>query len=243
MKHPDRLRFLVVSCNDAAWGGSEELWARAALRLAEQGAFVRVAKPVVDRNAAPIRALTDRGVKVVDLARFGFLPRGFAALLRHVLRPASIALQILPLWWQVFRARADMIVLSQGGAWDGVHMGWFLRRLGKPYVLISQKASDLYWPPDMLQDMVRDFILAARHMFFVSHHNHRLLEEQIGARVPHASVVRNPFLVDYAAPLPWPDDQAGGPARFACVGSSIRAAAWPMMPPWSCRSAKPARHG
>lgn len=218
MGQNDQLRFLIVSCNDTPWGGSEELWARAALRLAEEGAYVRIAKPVIDWNAGPIRALVEHGVKVVDLASFGFFPRRLAELLRLVLRPASVAMQILPLWWQIKRAKADLIVLSQGGAWDGIHMGWILRRLGRPYVLLSQKASDLYWPPDMLHDAVRDFIQKARHMFFVSHHNHHLLEEQIGMKVERASVVRNPFLVDYAAPQPWPEGEPDGPVRLACVG-------------------------
>ena len=209
-------RILILSCNETPWGGSEELWARTALRLVQSGAHVRVAKPHVDRSIAPLRALIEKGVKIVDLARLGFLPTKLASFLQYVFRPASVAIQLLPLWLQIKRTRPDLVVLSQGGNWDGFHMGWLLRKLKVPYVLICQKATDLYWPPDYLQIRVRALAQDARHIFFVSKHNHRLFEEQIGVKLPNASVVRNPFLVDYTVPLPWPDDD--GTTRFACVG-------------------------
>lgn len=209
-------RIVFVSCNETAWGGSEELWARAALRLAEAGVEVRAAKPIVDHGAAPVRALAQRGIKVIDLARIGFLPRKLATLLKLLFRPASMAIQLIPLWWLLWRSRPDLVVLSQGGNWDGIHMGMVLQRFTAPYVLICQKATDLYWPPDHLRAKVRTFAQGARHIFFVSQHNHRLFEEQVGAALPRSSVVRNPFLVDYVAPLPWPAES--GPARFACVG-------------------------
>lgn len=209
-------RILVLSCNETPWGGSEELWARSALRLVENGAYVRIAKPHIDPMVPALQALATKDVTIADLARIGFLPYRLAALLRNVFRPASTILQLLPLWWQIWRTKPHLVVLSQGGNWDGFHMGWLLNKLKIPYALICQKATDLYWPPDFLRARVTTLAIEARHIFFVSHHNHRLFEEQIGARLHHASVVRNPFLVDYAEPLPWPEDE--GPTRLACVG-------------------------
>lgn len=209
-------RIVFVSSNETAWGGSEELWSRAALHLADSGAAIKAAKPRVDRGADAIQALAARGIKTVDLARIGFLPRKLVTLLQLLFRPASVAIQLIPLWWLLKRTRPDLVVLSQGGNWDGIHLGMVLQRLKVPYVLICQKATDLYWPPDHLRKRVRKFALEARHIFFVSHHNHELFEQQIGAPLTRSSVVRNPFLVDHGAPLPWP--AAGGPLRFACVG-------------------------
>lgn len=216
MDRSGALRIVFVSCNETGWGGSEELWTRAALKLAEAGIEIRAAKPRVDRSAGPVRALAERGIKVIDLARIGFLPRKLVSVLQFLFRPASIAIQLIPLWWLLWRSRPDLVVLSQGGNWDGIHMGALLGRMRVPYVLICQKATDLYWPPDYLRKRVRAFAQEARHIFFVSHHNHALFEQQIGTALPRASVVRNPFLVDYAAPLAWPGED--GPARFACVG-------------------------
>lgn len=212
----EKTRILVLSCNETPWGGSEELWARAALALVEQGVVVRIAKPNVDKNVQPLRSLRERGVKIVDLSRFGFLPSKIAAFLHYVFRPASVAVQLMPLWLQVKLSRPAMVVLSQGGNWDGFHMGWLLRKMKVPYALICQKATDLYWPPDYLQIRVTALAQDARHIFFVSQHNHHLFEEQIGVKLPNASVTRNPFLVDYSAPLPWPEED--GTVRLACVG-------------------------
>jgi glycosyltransferase involved in cell wall biosynthesis len=55
----------------------------------------------------------------------------------------------------------------------------------------------------------------ARACYFVSEHNLRLTEEQFGAALPRARVVRNPFLVPWARRHDWP---SGGVLRLACVG-------------------------
>ena len=57
---------------------------------------------------------------------------------------------------------------------------------------------------------------AARACFFVSEHNRRLTEEQLGFQLPRAAVVRNPFLVSWEPRTDWPDDRSE--LRLACVG-------------------------
>jgi glycosyltransferase involved in cell wall biosynthesis len=56
---------------------------------------------------------------------------------------------------------------------------------------------------------------AARKVFFVSRNNLELFERQIGAALPEAVVVRNPFNVPADQPVPWPADT--GIWRLACV--------------------------
>lgn len=213
-RRPVRLAF--VSCNEAQWGGSEELWARAAQVFARDGYRVTVAKPRIDRQAPVLRALGEAGVGMADLARVPLLPQRLTNFLYFVARPVMFAWQLMRLYVHLRLARPDLVVLSQGGSWDGSYMEPVLARLRIPYVLICQKASDFYWPPDGLRDRVRRFVCGAEHVYFVSEHNHHLLEEQIGERLERASVVRNPFLVDHAAALPWPAD--GPTTRIACIG-------------------------
>ena len=184
--------------------------------MERNGAWVTVAKPHVDRAVPQIRELQARGVRIVDLSGMWRLPGRLQILFNYFARPIGYALQLIRLRAFLKRSRPELIVLSQGGCWDGFYFGRVLRRSGIPYVLICQKASDLYWPPDGLLDRVREFICGARHIYFVSDHNRRLLEEQIGKRIQSASVVRNPFLVDYDQALPWPSRE--GPIRLACVG-------------------------
>jgi glycosyltransferase involved in cell wall biosynthesis len=112
--------------------------------------------------------------------------------------------------------RPDLVVISQGDNYDGLHFGYLCRKLRIPYTLISQKATDHFWPPDKSRWYRRDIFRGAARCFFVSEHNRRLTEDQIGATLTNAEVVRNPYLVFANEPLPWPgrEDEC---LRLACV--------------------------
>ncbi len=112
--------------------------------------------------------------------------------------------------------RPHLVVISQGQNFDGTHFGKACQAMGLDYVLISQKASELNWPPDDFRSYYRGAFAGARSCVFVSEHNRRLTEEQLGIRLAHGAVFRNPFLAGHAGPLPWP----GGDReelRLACV--------------------------
>lgn len=216
MSRQDRLRFMFVSVNEVQWGGSEELWARAALHLAKAGHSVSIAKPNLDRNVGPVARLIECGCRTSDIAVPVRLLRPVFRLAYFASRPASFAAAMLFFWILLRIRRPDFVVVSQGGTWDAFHLARILRRYGCPYATISQKASDLYWPPDNLRDRMQSLYRHAAHSFFVSHHNYELTQEQVGEPIKPASVVRNPFLTDYSSELPWPD--AGSMVDFACVG-------------------------
>jgi glycosyltransferase involved in cell wall biosynthesis len=211
-----RRRFAFISSN-FTWGGSEILWSAAAEALARSGHEVSVYKNRLPRGEGNVPALKGAGCRLVELARFPFLPNklfSFAAMFTPYL---SIGYQALRLHLSLkLRRRPDLIVLSQGGNHDGWLLGGVCRRLGIPYILICQKATDLYWPQDRWLPEVRAIYSGALHTFFVSEHNRRLTEEQIGQRIDKASVARNPFLVPWENNLEWPDSGSG--FRLACVG-------------------------
>ncbi len=112
--------------------------------------------------------------------------------------------------------RTDLVVVSQGDNYDGLHFGHLCRKLKIPYALISQKAADHFWPPDESRLYRREVFEGAARCFFVSEHNRRLTEDQIGAGLANASVVRNPYLVGRDGPLPWPGREEEC-LRLACV--------------------------
>jgi glycosyltransferase involved in cell wall biosynthesis len=211
-----RRRFAFISSN-FTWGGSEILWSAAAEALARDGHGVTVYKNRLPRREGHVPALRSASCRLIELARFPFLPNklySFAAMFTPYL---SVAYQALHLHVSLrVRRRPDLVVLSQGGNHDGWLLGGVCRRLGVPYVLICQKATDLYWPQDRWLPEVRAIYAGARHAFFVSEHNRTLTEEQIGQRIEGASVVRNPFLVPWDSAPAWPDSGSG--YRFACVG-------------------------
>ena len=211
-----RRRIVFISSN-VTWGGSEVLWSGAAHILAERGHEVRVYKNRLSRRDAPVARLSTRKARLIELARFPMLPSrlySIAALLHPFL---SIGFQALRLHLSLrMRGRPDLVVVSQGGNHDGWVHASVCRRLKLPYVLVSQKATDLHWPQDRWLKEVRANYRGALHAFFVSQHNLQLTQEQLGERLEDASVVRNPFNVAHDANPPWPnaDDEVG----IACVG-------------------------
>jgi glycosyltransferase involved in cell wall biosynthesis len=211
-----RRKFVFISSN-FTWGGSEILWSGAAEALARAGHHVAVYKNRLPRGEGNVPALRAAGCRLFELARFPFLPNKLYSFVAMFTPYLSVAYQALRLHVSLkLRRRPDLVVLSQGGNHDGWLLGGVCRRLGVPYVLICQKATDLYWPQDRWRDEVRAIYAGALHAFFVSEHNWRLTEEQIGARIDRASVARNPFLVPWDHAPAWPDSDAG--FRFASVG-------------------------
>jgi glycosyltransferase involved in cell wall biosynthesis len=120
-------------------------------------------------------------------------------------------------FWLLLRSvrRPDLVVISQGGNFGGVYLASICRRLGLPYVLVSQQASEWQWNPDSMLRHQRAAYSGARHSYFVSRHNLRLTEEQLGLALPLASVVRNPFLVSWDQRSDWPSGDDSW--RLACV--------------------------
>ena len=199
------------------WGGSEELWSATAAVLASDGHRVTVFKSGVDAAEPRIRRLRALRCRIHDLARFPLMPRRLFPLLRSLSSGAAYGHEVVRLLnGLALSRRPDLVVVSQGGNHDGYVFAEVCRRLRLPYAIVSQKASDLYWPADWQQKTIAAVYRAARACFFVSEHNRRLTEEQLGFALPRAAVVRNPFLVPWEPRADWPDD--GRELRLACVG-------------------------
>lgn len=121
--------------------------------------------------------------------------------------------------------RPDLVVISQGQAFDGcfpLSIPEICRFAGIAYVLICQKASELYWPDDRLRFLLRSCYQCAEVNFFVSYHNRRLVAQQLALDLHNAEVVQNPFCVPYNASLSWPVTPSDT-FRLACVGRM-----WPL---------------
>jgi glycosyltransferase involved in cell wall biosynthesis len=195
--------FAFVSTIEANWGGSEELWHRAALWLAAEGMNVRVNVKGWKTDPQPIRQLVAGGVEVT---RRRERPRWMERF--HRLLPDE------PYRW-LDQAPSDIVVISQGANFEGQFWASACRRRGIPYALISQAAGELWWLDDPATDSVRQAYESAAGSFFVSRANLELTERQIGMTIPRAHVIRNPFNVSYDAAPPWPADN--GSLRLACV--------------------------
>jgi glycosyltransferase involved in cell wall biosynthesis len=221
-------RFVVISACEEPWGGSEELWWAAACELRARGHAVSVLKTVVDDHHPRVLHLRSLGCQVTELMRPATARVGLAASVLsppprtperrdHELTTQAIGRgQMMLATSMLTLRRPHLVVISQGQNFDGTHFGKVCQAMGLQYVLISQKASELNWPPDDFRTYYRAAFATARSCVFVSEHNLRLTEEQLGMRLEHAAVFRNPFLAGHAGPLPWP---SGDPERLrlACV--------------------------
>jgi glycosyltransferase involved in cell wall biosynthesis len=210
------MRFVFVSSN-VTWGGSEDLWSEAAAKLARAGHRVIAYKNKFNPGEGAEPDLRRSGVRLIEIARFPFLPRALYYLLVALNYRVNFAFQAFRFYCSLLlRRRPDLVVLSQGGNHDGFVFAQVCLRLNLPFVMISQKATDLYWPVDSRREYIRAAVRGARHQFFVSQHNLRLTEEQLGMKLARASVIRNPFKVNWKVRPVWPGTDLG--IRFACVG-------------------------
>jgi len=210
------MNVIFVSGN-RSWGGSEDLWSATAAVLASEGHRVTIYKSGVDDSEPRIQRLRALSTRIRDLARFPLMPRRLFTLLRSLSSSAAYGHEAMRLLIGLLLSpRPDLVVVSQGGNHDGHFLAEVCRRLRLPYAIVSHKASELYWPADWQQKTIAAVYRAARAIFFVSEHNRRLTEEQLGFPLPHAAVVRNPFLVPWEPRADWPDDGHGW--RLACIG-------------------------
>lgn len=207
-----RRSILFVSSNEQ-WGGSEELWRRAAGRLAGAGHHVAVLKPRIGWGHPAIRALSDAGCAIADLRGPRWWPRKLRSL-ASILWPFMRRVSRMQMRATARRHRPDLVVISQGLNHDGWLEAETAQALGVATILISQKADDIYWPSDSLRDRLRRIYPAASAALFVSRHNLAVTEEQLGMRLGNARVVPNPFEVPWDAAPPWP---VGEGLDLACL--------------------------
>ena len=211
---PRRIAFIT---SNRAWGGSEELWSATAAALAGDGHDVTVFKGEMGEDGGHVRRLREAGCRIVELDWLPLMPRPLYSFLANLSFTFVVLVQRFQLRLRfALSRRHDLIVFSQGLNFDCVQLGSVIMRTRAPYVMIQQKASDLYWPHDLQLRHLREIYRGASACYFVSEHNVRLTEEQLGMELPQASVVRNPFLVPWERRDDWPSTADGW--RLACVG-------------------------
>jgi glycosyltransferase involved in cell wall biosynthesis len=204
----------ISSMDSVSWGGSEELWSRAALNLASQG--FEVAASVIEWSPLHPRVLQlrDAGILLSTRPR---VPSIWESAWGRIfgLRQSAAAASAEKL---IRDRRPDLVVFSSGTAFPFVDLVEICRSRSVPFVTIGQANHDGWWLDDNLAQRLRPAMLAASRCYFVSEANLALAERQLGCRLPNAEIVRNPFNVDYNVALAWP--RLGTPelVRLACVG-------------------------
>ena len=189
------------------WGGSEELWSQAALRLAKMGHVVTALVCYWPERVEALQRLRRAGCRI-----FRTRPRSLANLMLKRLFK-NYETRKARRWLQ--QAAPNLVVLSSGDFVPDLSWCDACRQLGIPYATIAQSATTCWWPSDAVARRMREACRRTHGLYFVSSENVRLVERMLGCRLPNARVVRNPFNVDYAVQCPFPEED--GCWRLACV--------------------------
>lgn len=199
----------VSTMNGSPWGGSEELWSQAALRLRADGHDV----------AASVVWWPSPSPRVLELERGG-IHLSFRRVPENL--PGRIHQELMRIGWLendhrrwLRRCRPDVVVISQSTNTDGLEWMELCRQLRIPFSTKVSCNSESWWPDDARADRMGAAYRAARQVMCVSRRNLEMLEAQIGERLPNAVVGWSRYSVPHSSPMPWPDD--GDIRRIACV--------------------------
>lgn len=205
----------VSTMEGSPWGGSEELWSRAARYLLAAGWEVHAS---VKAWPTPARQIADLGAAGVRLMFRQLDRRKKFQSLVHRLRGGGYVppVHLFSRRW-LEHIRPQAVVISQGANFDewSLYFSGLCQRLGLPYGVITQANSRVWMPSDALNEPVTRLFSQARRVYFVSEGNRQLLERQIGQRLSNAEVISNPFNVAFDARPPWPTVES--PLRLGCV--------------------------
>lgn len=193
-------KIAVISFCWDDWGGSEELWARSIPALQDYGFEMVVLKDKINRNHPEFVKLTAAGVKLIEIDPVASLTKKALKKGGDILRKVAVKLKLKkfePVSYKTFKRliteeKPALVIFSQGINFDGLKHAYQCLRLGIPYVIVSQKAVDFYWPQQTDRVYMLETLQKARKCYFVSHHNLQLTEEQFGKRLTNGQVIFNP---------------------------------------------------
>jgi glycosyltransferase involved in cell wall biosynthesis len=190
------------------WGGSEELWCRAAAALLERRhevAFNTLKWPSV---AAPLQRLIDSGA----VPHFRWRRR-LGRSLRSALERLKVA-RVRHLGW-LRKFKPDLVVISLSCHMDEPQIAAACRLLGTRYVIVLQAAGAHQWISGRCLNDFRAAYNDAARCYFVAAENHVLIESNLAIDLPNSEIVDNPFNVSSAAQPSWPATEPNW--KLACV--------------------------
>jgi glycosyltransferase involved in cell wall biosynthesis len=217
MRVATRRRNVVVisTLHGSSWGGSEELWAATARKLVGNGLAVTASVGATYPLHPRLAELRESGIGLHLRRASLWLPAmAWRRLTSSFKRHRSWSRDVERM---LASAKPDLVIVSDGGNFPPIELVEHLAS-HYPFVTISHNNYEEWWPVDEQAARYRLALAKARRCYFVSDGNRRLAERQLGCSLDNASIVRNPFNVDYDTVLPWPAPGNDGEIRFAAVG-------------------------
>jgi glycosyltransferase involved in cell wall biosynthesis len=190
-------------------GGSEDLWAQTALRMAGEfavGANVQRWDPVPKH----VQTLIDAGCAVHQR----FTDHRLSSRIWNRIRYGRNPLVSFYRWFDTFAP--DFVLISQGYFGDGLQ--WMeqcvLRNIR--FAVVSHLASEHFWQNDDITNRLIRVLTQAERFYFVSKANRELTERQLACRLPNAEIVKNPVKLPSSERIDSP--AMTGAVKLAFVG-------------------------
>lgn len=190
------------------WGGSEELWSRAAAVLLERGhevAFNCVGWPT---RPAPLGRLIEAGASSTFRSR-----KRMGRSLRSVLERLRLV-RLKYLRW-LRQARPDFVLISFSCHTDDPQIALTCRTLGIRYAIVLQAAGANNWIDPRSLDNFRAAYAHAERCYFLSEDNREMVLSNLAIELPQSKTVDNPFNVRLDAAPAWPATEPNW--KLACV--------------------------
>lgn len=192
------------------WGGSEELWWRAARRLQNEGHEIFVNYKWWPTPARQLQEIEQFGGKVW----YRNAPQSFLQARKQSLKQLFSRNGIGDSWLE--RTRPDCVLVTLGYHPDRVPIADECQRRGIPYAINVQCASNFFFIHSDNLENYRNWYRGANRVWFVSPENQHKLETNIALSLSNAEIVANPFNVDHTARPEWPSTDPV--FKLACVG-------------------------
>ncbi len=213
---------IITSCEDD-WGGSEELWARAIPYLQSDGYSISIYKMGINKNHPEYVKFAASGIRLVDLAPPPVIKKtvAFRAWRRAWKYVQPSAYPLAPgradevLREKFVSQQPTLVIVAQGINFDGVVYGQVCMEMQLNYVVISQKAAEFIWPEPFVRRTISTVFQHSLLNIFVSKHNLRVTEEQIGRKLQNSTVLFNPVKLSRKI-IPYPSVVNG--YKLACIG-------------------------
>src|SRR4051812_11107228 len=154
------------------WGGSEELWSRAAHMLIERGHEVSFNAQRWPSTTEPLKRLIDRGAHAHFRSR-----RRMGRSLRRTLENLRLTSRKYMPWLR--RCRPDFVVISFSCHTDDPQIALTCGALNIPYAIVLQAAGPHTWMEPRYLDNYRAAYSRAKRCFFVSNENREIVESNL----------------------------------------------------------------
>lgn len=218
-------KLAIVTCCLDDWGGSEELWARSIEYLEASGInSITIYKNKINKAHPEFARLLNKNIALRELEPDFGLYKKIEVKLNDTLLRIGEKVGVLKYQWNkpvgrllgyLSSEKPDFVLISQGINFDGLAFAYQCLKLGIPYMIVSHKAVDFFWPQREDRAYMRETLIRAKKCFYVSENNRRLTEEQFGIRLTNSEVIFNPVKTAPNA-IPYPEDVDS--YKLACVG-------------------------